>query len=43
MDGEKVSLWREYRLEADGIVCEIHEEFVPDLFDLRPAGHSEYA
>lgn len=34
-----VSLWREYRLEADSIVCEIREEFVADLFDLRP----EYA
>ncbi len=34
-----VALWREYRLEADSIVCEIREEFVPDLFDLRP----EYA
>jgi len=31
------SLWREYRLEASGITCEIKEEFIPDLFNLDPA------
>ncbi len=29
-----VSMWRKYKLEADGIICVIKERFVPNLFDL---------